>query len=106
MRLFGLIGGTLEEARATYWFTPPFDLTFAAPQGNAFTFGAGGVAFDLSGTLAWYGQIMLGFPDFVFVVPTAVFNQGTQGADIQGVCIDTDQGITASTPNTSHACIC
>ncbi len=33
MRLFGIPGGTLDEARATYGFTPPFDLPFSAAHG-------------------------------------------------------------------------
>ena len=28
MRLFGTPGGSLNLARSTYWFTPPFDLSF------------------------------------------------------------------------------
>ncbi len=31
MRLFGVIGGTLNQRRSTLWFAEPFDRAFGAP---------------------------------------------------------------------------
>lgn len=106
MRLFGLIGGTLSESRATYWFTPPFDLTFAEPAGSQFAFGQGGVVFELNGTLLQYQNVMMGFPTYAFVAPAAAFNPQIEDTPVQGECLDTDQEIYISSANVQEVCTC
>lgn len=106
MRLFGVVGGTLDQARATYGFIPPFDLALALPTGRDFAFGNGGVIFDLGGTFQQYGMVMLAFPDYVFVSPAAVFNPALPDTPIQGECIESDQEIIARPPNYGDSCVC
>ena len=43
MRLFGTPGGSLDTARATYFFMPPFDLAIVAVE-SGFLTGSGGIA--------------------------------------------------------------
>ena len=64
MRLFGVPGGTEEQARSTYWFTPPFDLAFATPEVVP-QIGSPAV-FD-------FGEVQMPGGVFAFANPNAVF---------------------------------
>lgn len=75
MRLFGTPGGSLDNARATYGFIPPFDMALAVSDARTDVVPQGGVIFDMTGVFALqYNQIMA-FPDYIIVTQAQAFNE-------------------------------
>jgi hypothetical protein len=140
MRLFGVVGGTGSQKRATYGFLAPFDRVlssvlpadpatlslFGVPGGSRvrmratfgfiapFTLGLqappvydpidhGGFILDLGGVYALqYNNIMIGYPDWVFVAPAQQFNPIKDNTIIIGASDTTNVRITGSTPNVDN----
>ena len=107
MRLFGVPGGTLDQARATYGVLPPFDLAFTAPVDENPRIDHGGFIIDLAGTYALqYNQMLMAYPDWAFPTPAVNFNPFIDTTYMIGsTCDSNEQGITAST-TTDDVCVC
>ncbi len=63
MRLFGTPGGSLDRARSTYWFCPPFDLAFAAAPVGENT-GSPPVSWDMQQYDQSHGALNPGIPNW------------------------------------------
>lgn len=75
MRLFGTPGGSLDTARATYGFLPPFDMAFVNAEIRNNVVPQGGIIFDMTGVFALqYNQIMT-YPSYLIVTQAQAFNE-------------------------------
>ncbi len=107
LRLFGVPGGSLNKARATYGFLIPFDLALAASGVNENLVDHGGFIFDLGGVFALqYNNIMIGYPDWVFVAPSQQFNPQVDTTSIIGDSDSNEVGIMGSAGGSGEQCIC
>lgn len=104
MRIFGKIGGTLSQARATYGFLVPFDLALSSATSRPVDHG--GFVLDVSaGSFFNYSNVMIGFPDYVFPAPAEQFNKLVDDSAVIAVAGD-DSGITASAGGVDEVCEC
>ena len=107
MRLFGTPGGSLDNARATYGFTPPFDLAFAVPGDDNSHISHGGFVLDLAGAFTLqFNQIMMAYPDWVFVAPSQQFNPFIDDTNLIGNGGDGNVGITGNAGGDAGTCEC
>ncbi len=108
MRLFGVPGGTLSQARASYGFMLPFDLApSSVPLINVEVIDQGGFIFDLGGIFALqFNNVMMGYPDYVFITPTPQFNQVIESVLINGNTREVSPSITGTVDTPEGPCKC
>jgi hypothetical protein len=82
MRLFGLLGGELNQKRASYSFALPFDVSFASVILVEEIVDHGGFILDQESIFT--DQYLISYPDWVFPLPPRIANPLINHPIIQG----------------------